>query len=54
MKHGRNTLKRKKKALKLLKQFVNQTKETKPSLLFTYFPALANEKDIIDVMRNDL
>ncbi len=48
------TLKRKKKALKLLKQFVNQTKETKPSLLFTYFPALANEKDIIDVMRNDL
>ncbi len=48
------TLNRKKTALKLLKMFVEQTKGTKPSLLFKYFPALANEKDIIDVMSNHI
>ena len=45
------TLNRKKTALKLFKKFTEQTKDIMPSLLFEYFPALANEEDILDLIR---
>ncbi len=47
------TLNRKKTALKLLKKFVEQSEETKPSILFKYFPALVNDEDILKAMRNE-
>lgn len=47
------TLNRKKTALKLLKKFVEQSEETKPSILFKYFPALVNDEDILKAMRDE-